>query len=116
VARARNVTHYYRLRQLGVTMIERETLDSALLSARSVLQILGMDPLSAQASAERFRAHTIELIEQMAPHFGDEAKLISLAKLGRQQFEEMWARERAQRDAAARAEPKATPPKAPSDP
>ncbi len=30
VARARNVTHYYRLRELGVTLIERETLDSAL--------------------------------------------------------------------------------------
>ncbi len=97
VARARNVTHYYRLLQLGVTMIERETLDSALLSARSVLQILGMDALSAQASAERFRAHTIELIQQMAPHFGDEAKLIALAKLGRQQFEAMWAQEREDR-------------------
>jgi glutathione-regulated potassium-efflux system ancillary protein KefC len=36
-------------------------------------------------------------MEQMAPHFGDEAKLIALAKLGRQQFEEMWARERAER-------------------
>ena len=95
VARARNVTHYIQLRQLGVTMIERETLDSALLSARTVLQILGMDALSAQASAERFRAHSIELIERLAPHFGDEAKLIALAKLGRQQFEEMWAREKA---------------------
>ncbi|MEN9631396.1 MAG: hypothetical protein RJA10_4624 [Pseudomonadota bacterium] len=94
VARARNVTHFIRLRQLGVTMIERETLDSALLSARSVLQILGLDPLSAQASAERFRAHTIELIEQMTPHFGDEAKLVAMAKLGRAQFETMWGRER----------------------
>jgi hypothetical protein len=51
--------------------------------------------MSAQASAERFRAHTIELIQQMAPHFGDEAKLIALAKLGRQQFETMWARKSA---------------------
>jgi glutathione-regulated potassium-efflux system ancillary protein KefC len=62
-----------------------------------VLERLGLDPLSAQASAERFRAHSIELMEQMVPHFGDEAKLIALAKLGRQQFEAMWARERAER-------------------
>jgi glutathione-regulated potassium-efflux system ancillary protein KefC len=104
VARARNVTHYYQLRQLGVVLIERETLDSALLSARSVLEILGLDPLSAQASAERFRAHTIELMEQMAPHFGDEAKLIAIARLGRQQFEEMWALEREDRARALSAQ------------
>jgi glutathione-regulated potassium-efflux system ancillary protein KefC len=95
VARARNVTHYYRLRELGVTMIERETLDSALMSARSVLEVMGIDAPVAEASARRFRAHSIELMEQMAPHFGDEAKLIAMAKQGRQQLEELWARERA---------------------
>jgi glutathione-regulated potassium-efflux system ancillary protein KefC len=105
VARARNVTHYYRLRQLGVTLIERETLDSALMSARSVLESLGLHPLDAQASAERFRAHSIALMEQMAPHFGDEARLIAIAKLGRQQFEQMWAEERAQRSTSAQAVP-----------
>ncbi len=99
VARARNVTHYYRLRELGVTMIERETLDSALASARSVLEVMGMAPEAAAMAAQRFRAHSIELMEQMAPHFDDEAKLIALAKQGRQQLEEMWARERAERQA-----------------
>lgn len=103
VARARNVTHYYRLRQLGVTLIERETLDAALLSARSVLEALGQSPLDAQASAERFRAHNIELLEQGLAHFGDEAKLIALAKLGRQQFEAQWSQERADRASAAAA-------------
>jgi glutathione-regulated potassium-efflux system ancillary protein KefC len=51
VARARNVTHYYRLLQLGVTMIERETLDSALLSRRSVLQMMGMDAARRRATS-----------------------------------------------------------------
>ena len=37
VARARNVSHYSRLRQAGDGQIERETLDSALMSAGSVL-------------------------------------------------------------------------------
>ena len=36
----------------------------------------------------------------MAPHFGDEKRLIAIAELGRQQFEETWARERAEREAA----------------
>jgi glutathione-regulated potassium-efflux system ancillary protein KefC len=96
VARARNVTHFYRLRQLGVTMIEREVLDASLMSGRQVLQLMGWHPHEARNQALRFRAHTIELIEQMAPHLGDERKLIALAKQGRQQLETLWAQERAQ--------------------
>lgn len=99
VARARNVTHYYRLRQLGLTQIERETLDSALMSARSVLEALGWQPHTARTQALRFRQHNVELVEQMAPHLGDEQKLIALAKAGRQQLERLWAQER--EDAAA---------------
>lgn len=99
VARARNVTHFYRLRQLGVTLIERETLDSALMSARSVLEQLGWQPHTARQQAQRFRRHNVELVEQMAPHLGDQQKLIALAKAGRQQLETLWAQERA--DAAA---------------
>jgi glutathione-regulated potassium-efflux system ancillary protein KefC len=95
VARARNVTHYYRLRQLGVTMIERETLDSALMSARSVLEAMGWERHTARNQALRFRQHNIELLEQMAPHLGDEHQLIAIAKQGRQQLEELWAQERA---------------------
>ena len=94
VARARNVTHYLQLRQLGVHFIERETLDSALLSGRSVLETLGWSVDAAQGQAQRFRQHTIELIEQRAPHFDDAQKLISVAKQGREQLEQMWARER----------------------
>ena len=99
VARARNVTHYYRLRQLGVALIERETLDSALMSARSVLEQLGWAPHTARQQALRYRRHNVELVEQMAPHLGDQQKLIALAKAGRQQLEALWAQERA--DAAA---------------
>lgn len=99
VARARNVTHYYRLRQLGVRLIERETLDSALMSARSVLETLGWQPHTARTQALRFRQHNVELVEQMAPHLGDQKKLIALAKAGRQQLEQLWAQER--QDAAA---------------
>lgn len=96
VARARNVTHYYRLRQLGVTAIERETLDASLMSGRRVLELMGWQPHSARNQALRFRAHNIELLEQMAPHLGDEQKLIALSKQGRQQLETMWAQERAE--------------------
>ena len=94
VARARDVTHYYRLRKLGVTLIEREVLDSSLMTGRKVLELMGWQPHAARVQALRFRAHTIELIEQMAPHLGDEQKLIALAKQGRSELETMWAQER----------------------
>ena len=41
---------------LGVTLIERETLDSALMSARSVLELMGWQRHAARNQALRFRA------------------------------------------------------------
>ncbi len=99
VARARNVTHYYRLRQLGVAFIEREVLDASLMSGRRVLELMGWQPHEARTQALRFRAHSIELLEQMAPHLGDEQRLIALAKQGRQQLETLWSQERAEQAA-----------------
>jgi glutathione-regulated potassium-efflux system ancillary protein KefC len=95
VARARNVQHYYELRELGVELIERETFDSALLSGRSVLELLGLQPHQSRTLAMRFRRHSIELVERMRAHRGDEAKFIAVAKQGRQQLEQQFAQERA---------------------
>jgi glutathione-regulated potassium-efflux system ancillary protein KefC len=100
VARARNVTHWYGLHERGVQFIERETLDSALMTGRSVLELMGWQPHTARNQALRFRRHSIELMERMAPHQGDEKKLIAIAKQGRRQLEEMWSRERAERAAS----------------
>jgi glutathione-regulated potassium-efflux system ancillary protein KefC len=94
VARARNVQHMYELHELGVRLIERETLDSALMSARSVLEELGWEPHQARNLALRFRRHNVEQVTQLAPHRKDEAKLIAAAKQGRQQLEEQFAQER----------------------
>ena len=94
VARARNVQHMYELHELGVRLIERETLDSALMSARSVLEELGWEPHQARNLALRFRRHNVEQVTQLAQHRKDEAKLIAAAKQGRQQLEEQFAQER----------------------
>ena len=94
VARARNVAHYFQLHDLGVTLIERETLDSALMSARSVLEQLGWEPHQARNLTLRFRRHSVEQLFKMAPHRKDEAKFIAAAKQGRQQLEELFAQER----------------------
>ncbi len=97
VARARNATHWYGLHERGVLHIERETLDSALMSGRTVLELMGWQPHAARQQALRFRLHSIEQLHALAPHQGDEKKLISASKQGRQELEEQWSREREQR-------------------
>jgi glutathione-regulated potassium-efflux system ancillary protein KefC len=94
VARARNVQHYFRLRELGITQVERETLDSALMSGRSALELLGWQPHHARTLALRFRRHNVDQLEQTLPHWKDQAKLIASAKQGRQQLEQLFAEER----------------------
>lgn len=104
VARARNVQHYYQLHDAGVRHIERETFDAALMSARSVLELTGMEPHAARRQAMRFRRHNIDMLERMVPLHGDEGALIAAAKLGRQQFEQLMAAEREAEDAHRRAQ------------
>lgn len=94
VARARNVNHYYQLRDRHVPHIERELFDASLRSARSVLEALGWPAHEARQSAMRFRQANLELMEQMYPHYKDRARLISVSKQGRNQLVEQMARER----------------------
>ncbi len=97
VARARDVTHWNKLRDRGVMRVERELFDSSLRSARSVLELLGHGAHEARQTAMRFRRHNLELFEKMYPHYQDRAKLIAVVKQGRRQLEEQMAHEREQR-------------------
>ena len=100
VTRARNAQHWYQLHARGVEHIERETLDSALMSGRTVMEAMGWEPHAARTQALRFRRHSIELMKQMAPHQSDEKQLIAVAKQGRQQLEALWSREREEQQQA----------------
>ncbi|MBL8328094.1 MAG: glutathione-regulated potassium-efflux system protein KefC [Rubrivivax sp.] len=102
VARARNAQHWYGLHARQVRFIERETLDSALMSGRSVLELMGWQPHAARQQAFRFRQHSIELMTQLAPHREDENRFIALSKQGRAQLEELWDRERQEQASARR--------------
>ncbi|WPC65421.1 glutathione-regulated potassium-efflux system protein KefC [Rhodoferax ferrireducens] len=94
VARARDVTHWNKLRDRKVMLVERELFESSLRSARSVLELLGFEPHAARLSTMRFRRHNLELFEKLHPHYQDSAKLIAVVKQGRQQLEEQMAQER----------------------
>ena len=94
VARARDVTHWNKLRDRGVVLVEREMFESSLRSARGVLELLGHAPFEAREAAMRFRKHNLALFEKLHPHYRDQARLIAVVKEGRNQLEEQMAQER----------------------
>jgi glutathione-regulated potassium-efflux system ancillary protein KefC len=101
VARARNVGHLFQLQDRGVEHIERELFESSLRSARSVLEVLGWPAHEARESTMVFRRRNLKLMAETYPHYKDRAKLIAVAKEGRQQFARQMAREREERERLA---------------
>jgi glutathione-regulated potassium-efflux system ancillary protein KefC len=96
IARARNVTHYVGLRMRGVSLIERETFDSALRAGRSALETLGVDRFRAREIADTFRRHNLATLDERTEYFSDEANVLSSAQAGREELREFFARDRAQ--------------------
>ncbi|AVO41897.1 glutathione-regulated potassium-efflux system protein KefC [Simplicispira suum] len=97
VARARDLTHWNDLRDLGVTQVQRELFESSLLSARSVLEHMGLEENETDALLARFREHNIALADRMYPHHKDQARMIAVAREGRGQLAEQLAKEREER-------------------
>ena len=94
-ARARNVTHYYQLRDRGVTMIERETYEAALKLGRTVLtEGLGQSAYRTRQAADRFRRHNKQSLEAVYPYYKDRETFVSLTRQAREELEEMIARDR----------------------
>ena len=94
VARARNVRHYVELRTRQVEVIERETFEAALKTGRHVLESLGVDPYRAREMADTFRHHNVSTMESLVPHFHDENRMLTVAKAGREELEELFNRDR----------------------
>ena len=113
VARARDLTHWHQLRDLGVQLVQRELFESSLHSAHTVLELMGLTAADASALTQRFRTHNIALSNRMYPHHNDRAKLVAVAREGRLQLAEQMARERQEnreRQAPPPAQPTAPPP------
>jgi len=94
-ARARNVTHWYQLMDRGVTMIERETFESALQLGRTVLTAgLGHNAYRIRQAALKFRKLNIANVQAVYPYYKDREQYVSMAKRAREELEEMIARDR----------------------
>ncbi|RLJ38939.1 glutathione-regulated potassium-efflux system protein KefC [Acidovorax sp. 106] len=94
VARARDISHWNKLRDLGVTLVQRELFEASLKSAHTVLELMGLSSAEATTFTDRFRKHNIALADRMYPHHKDQAKYIAVAREGRAQLAEQMAKER----------------------
>jgi glutathione-regulated potassium-efflux system ancillary protein KefC len=102
-ARARNVTHYYQLMDRGVSMIERETFESALQLGRSVLTAgLGHNAYRIRQATLKFRKLNIANVLSVYPYYKDREQYESMAKRGREELEAMIARDRQAQDGETR--------------
>jgi glutathione-regulated potassium-efflux system ancillary protein KefC len=93
LARARNVTHYYDLLDRGVTIVERETFEAALLMGRKVLHALGFGAYQARRAAMKFRTHNIDSLFAVYPYYKDQKQFVSMARQARDELTEMFARD-----------------------
>ena len=90
-ARARNVTHLYDLMDRGVTILERETFESALQMGRQVLGELDFGAYRAHRAAMKFRSHNIATLRKLYPHYKDQQQLVSMAVQAREELAAMFA-------------------------
>ncbi len=79
VARARNRQHAFRLMDMNVNDVVRETLHSSLEMSRLVLEDLGVDPVQAAERVEKFRVHDAKLLKSQYLVYDDEAALTQSA-------------------------------------
>jgi glutathione-regulated potassium-efflux system ancillary protein KefC/glutathione-regulated potassium-efflux system protein KefB len=79
-ARAHNRFHSYKLRDVGVHFLMRDTILSSLALAREVLAGLGVPPATAADSVEKFRVFDEALLARQHAIYQDESALIESAK------------------------------------
>lgn len=89
LARARNRQHAFKLRDLGITFIKRETFDSAVDLSKEMLVELGYQREHADRLTDKFRLHDESmLIEQhLVQH--DEKQMISVSRQGAEQLNQV---------------------------
>jgi glutathione-regulated potassium-efflux system protein KefB len=90
VARARNRNHVYRLRDLGVNTILRDTFPSSIAMAEQVLLRLGMSASATAGALSLFRRHDEERLEAQYAVHHDEAKLIQTSREAAEQLRELF--------------------------
>ena len=89
-ARARDRAHAYRLMDVGVKIINRETYLSSLDLAEKLLTGLGIAPEKAASGVARFREYDEELIIRQHAIYQDEASLIETTRQSMEELENLF--------------------------
>jgi glutathione-regulated potassium-efflux system ancillary protein KefC/glutathione-regulated potassium-efflux system protein KefB len=90
IARARNRTHYFQLRNLGVRNIFRETFPASVDMARLALLTLGMSAATTEQAVALFRQHDEEQLDAQYAVRQDEARLIQSTREAADQLRELF--------------------------
>jgi glutathione-regulated potassium-efflux system protein KefB len=100
VARARNRQHAFRLMDMSIDDVVRETLHSSLEMARMVLEDLGLDSAFAGDRVEKFRVHDAKLLKTQYLVYDDEAALMQSAKDALDDLDRLFEADTASENAA----------------
>jgi len=94
LARARNRLHAYRLLDLGIKDVWRETFHSSADMAGKVLTELGLPDSTAEETVRIFTQHDERLLRRAAAHHADMPKLIEIANAGRAELHSLFEQDR----------------------
>ena len=89
-ARARNRQHVFKLMDLNVEAIVRDTFFSSLEIARYVLEALGYDPATAAEHLRRFREHDERVLLNQYPVYDDAAALLQSTQEARADLQRLF--------------------------
>lgn len=92
-ARARNRLHAYRLMDVGVDHVIRETFYSSTELTGHVLCGLGFSEPEAWDAVSKFRRHDESLLRRQHTIYQDEAELIASSKAGLDELERLFAQD-----------------------
>jgi glutathione-regulated potassium-efflux system protein KefB len=98
-ARARNRQTAFKLMDLGVEVVIRETFHSSLEMSQQVLEALGIPHDVASERRERFRQHDEQFLREQHLVYDDEAALIASSQQARADLEKLFEAD-ARRDGA----------------
>jgi len=97
LARARNRVHLFRLRDLGVKLIWRETFPASLEMARQALLSLGFAAAASERAMALFRRHDEKQLEAQYAVQHDEAQLIQTTREAAEQLQGLFEADSQQR-------------------
>jgi len=89
-ARARNRQHAFKLMDLGVQVIVRETFHSSLEMGQQVMEALGVPPEVAAERRARFQSHDERMLREQHLVYDDEAALIASSEQARRELETLF--------------------------